>query len=248
MSVDFNGVADDFFVNMSVQTTLEMPDSRETILHFFEAVQKEFSSMTNFFRRDSGEYVLEGDRESGCYCWLELQTRSLMAGFFSPPSTEEAYRFHRWLQERSIYYLGVSGLDVSAADVTYGFNLDYMGNRDDIVSHALLGESPLMAVANDSQKIVEFEPSIIIALDDECAIQARVSVETRSNSYQVRTGRFESEPISVYLTIRQYPAIGQMFDMKESFAALCTHGEDMLCRIVIPQVVQPVAMAIAAAQ
>ncbi len=248
MNVDFNGVADDFFVNMSIQTTLEMPDSRETVLHFFEAVQKEFPSMTSFFRRESGEYVLEGDRESGCYCWLELQKLSLMSGFFSPSGTQEAYRFHRWLQERSVYYLGVSGLDVSAVDVTYGFNLDYMGNRDDIVSHALLGESPLMAIASDSSKIVEFEPSIIIAMDDECSVQARISVETRSSSYQVRTGRFENEPISIYLTVRQYPTTGQMFDMKESFAALCEYGEDLLCRIVVPQVVQPVAMAIAAAQ
>jgi len=67
MDADFANVADDFFVNLSVQTTLPLPRNRETVLHFFEAVQKQFAGMTSFYQRDGGEYVLEGDRESGCY-------------------------------------------------------------------------------------------------------------------------------------------------------------------------------------
>ena len=148
MDVDFSSVADDFFVNLNLQTTMPLPTTRENVLHFYEAVQKQFPSLTSFYVRDSGEYVLEGDRDSGSYRWLELQTNQLAAGYFSPPRREDAYRFHRWLLDRSIYYLGVSGLDVEALDVMFGFNLDYRGNRDAIVAQALLNRSGQQARVN----------------------------------------------------------------------------------------------------
>lgn len=248
MSMDFRNLADDFFVNLSLQTTLQLPDSRETILHFCEAVQKEFKEMASFYQRETGEFVLEGDRDSGSYQWMELQSRRLTAGYFNPPDAATAYRMHRWILERSLYYLGVSGLDVECLDVLFGFNLDYVGNRDLIVAEALLGNSPLGAMAGlGSTKPIECEPSMVIALEDECYLQARLSLETRSSSYQVRTGHFEDEPISVYFTVRQYPRLANVMDFQASFAHQCEVCEDLTRRAVIPNIIQPIATAIASA-
>lgn len=247
MKPSFSSVADDFFTNINVQTTLALPNGRETVLHFFEAVQKEFPGMTGFYQRETGEFVLEGNRETGCYQWLELQPHHLSAGYFNPPDIEDAYRLHRWLLDRSMYYLGVSGLDVECLDVLYGFNLDYQGNRDAIVAQALLGGSPLAALMTDPvARPIEYEPSLVVAMDEQCFIQARLSLETRSNSYQVRTGRYDEEPISVYFTIRRYPQPGKLLDVKASYEQQCRMGEDLAERIVIPQVLQPIASAIAA--
>lgn len=246
MTCEFGTAADDFFMNVNLQTTLALPSGRETILQFCEAVQKEFRSMTSFYQREGGEYVLEGDHESGSYQWLELQSHCLAAGHFNPPELEEARRLHSWLLERSIYFLGVSGLDVECLDVLYGFNLDFRGNRDAVAARALLEGSPLAALgASGECKPVEFEPSLVIALEEECYLQARLSLETRSSSYQVRTGSYDDEPISVYFTVRQYPKPGGGFIAKDSFAHQCEIGEDMVRRIVIPHVVQPIAAAIA---
>jgi hypothetical protein len=248
MTCEFGTVADDFFLNLSLQTTLALPSGRETILQFCEAVQKEFRSMTSFYQRESGEYVLEGDHESGSYQWMELQSHCMTAGHFNPPGLGEACRLHSWLLERSVYFLGVSGLDVECLDVLYGFNLDYRGNRDAIAARALLEGSPLAALGAAADcKPVEFEPSLVIALEEDCYLQARLALETRSNSYQVRTGSYDDEPISVYFTIRQYPRPGQGFDLRAAFARQCEVGEDLVRRIVIPHVVQPIASAIATA-
>ena len=84
MDLDLSSLVDDFFVNMSLQTTLALPHTRETILHFCEAVQKEFPEMTSFFQREAEEYVLEGNRETGRYEWLELHPRRMTAGSFNP--------------------------------------------------------------------------------------------------------------------------------------------------------------------
>jgi hypothetical protein len=249
VSCEFGTVADDFFLNVNLQTTLALPGGRETILQFCEAVRKEFRTMTSFYQRESGEYVLEGDHELGSYQWMELQSHCLAAGYFNPPDLADAHHLHSWLLERSVYYLGVGGLDVECLDVLFGFNLDFCGNRDAVTARALLEGSPLAALgAYEEGKPVEFEPSLVIALEEECYLQARLSLETRSSSYQVRTGSYDEEPISIYFTVRQYPRPGKTFDLKDAFSRQCEIGQDMVRRVIVPNVVQPVAAAIATAE
>ncbi|MDP6046415.1 MAG: hypothetical protein QGG25_12460, partial [Phycisphaerae bacterium] len=131
-------------------------------------------------------------------------------------------------------------------DVMFGFNLDYKGNRDEIVAKSLMGESAVGALAGEtSTGCLECEPSMVIALDEDCYLQARVSLETRSSDYQVRTGRYDSEPISVYLTIRRMPTPGKIMNMSESLVEQCAICEDICRRIVIPKIVRPIAVAIA---
>ena len=245
---DFSNVADDFFLNLNVQTTLNLPTNRETVLHFVEAVQKEFNEMTSFFQRETGEFVLEGNRDSGSYRWLELHSHRLTAGYFNPPTLADGYHMHTWLLDRSTYFLGMSGLDIECLDVAFGFNLDYQGNRDAIVAQALLANSPLASfIGGGAAKIVECEPNIVISLDDECYLQARLWLETRSNSYQIRTGEYEEEPISVYMTVRRYAQPGTIIKLKESFDLQSKHCEDISTKIVVPQIIQPISAAIASA-
>lgn len=246
MGHEFDAFSDDFFANMSLQTALPLPESRETILQFCEAVQKEFADMTTFYQRESGEFVLEGDRDSGSYRWMELESRRLSSGYFNPPDIEPAVHQHRWMLDRATYYLGVSYLDVDCLDVIFGFNLDYVGNRDAIVAEALLGGSPLGAFSDEAQLVpLGVEPSFILALDRDCYTQARVSLETRNSSYQVRTGNYEDEPISVYFTVRGYPRPGEKFDTKQAFDAQSRQAVDLTQRIVLPRVIRPIAAAIA---
>ncbi len=247
--MDFSTVADDFFVNLNLETALALPKNRETVLHFCEAVQKEFSSMTGFFQRETGEFVLEGDRHSGSYLWMELQPNRLTAGHFNPPDLQQAYRFLRWLLDRSTYFLGVSALDVECVDLMFGFNLDFKGNRDAIVAEALLDGSRFGALMSEQYaRPVECQPSFIVAIDEECSLQARLSIETHSNSFQVRTGQYDEEPISVYFTIREYPASGRLLNIKESFPRQCETCEDIACRVIVPQVIRPLSTAIASAR
>ncbi len=249
MATGFNNFSDDLFVNMDLNTALPMPQGRETILQFCEAVQKQFPDMGDFYQREGGEYILEGDRQSGSYRWLELGSRRLSSGAFNPSDVEEAYRQHRWLLDRSRYFLGISHLDVESLDLVYGFNLDYVGNRDAIVCDALLEGSRLAALVGENQALaLNFEPSLVIAMDDECSLQCRLALETRNSSYQVRTGNYEEEPISVYFTVRGYPRPGDRFDPAASLPRQVEMGEDVVTRVVIPKIVRPIASAISAAQ
>src|SRR5688572_18565842 len=81
MSNPFAAFCQDFYVNMRLNTQLSLPHNRETVLHFFERVQKEFPGMTQFRRQDNGDFNLEEDRRGGSYRWVRLEQRRLVSGF-----------------------------------------------------------------------------------------------------------------------------------------------------------------------
>ena len=61
----FSSFCDDFYLDMCINTELDLPNERDTILAFFERIQKQFPSMGNFYRRENDQYCLEGDQKKG---------------------------------------------------------------------------------------------------------------------------------------------------------------------------------------
>ena len=59
----YSSICDDFGIYAYVNTKMELPSGRETVLHFFNSLQKTFPMMTDFDCRGGNEYVLEEDRD-----------------------------------------------------------------------------------------------------------------------------------------------------------------------------------------
>jgi hypothetical protein len=93
--------------------------------------------------------------------------------------------------------------------------------------------------------VINHEPSVTIALDEECRLQCRVSVETRTNAYQVRTGEFPEEQLSVYVTARQYGSLAADRTFSETLDKLNEVCREMLENHVIEHVLRPLARTIA---
>ena len=93
--------------------------------------------------------------------------------------------------------------------------------------------------------VISHEPSLTVALDDQCRAQFRLSVETRTNAYQVRTGEFPEEQLSVYVTARQYGSLKADRTYTETLEKLVTVCQDMLENHVIDHVLRPLARTIA---
>ena len=85
MSNPYSAFCDDFYINMRLGSQMALPHARETVLHFFETVQKQYPAMTRF-RRGEGETSLEEDREKEDYRWLSLESRRLSSGHVNPDS------------------------------------------------------------------------------------------------------------------------------------------------------------------
>jgi hypothetical protein len=245
MSREFHE-ADEFFVNLSLNTEMELPTARDTVLHFFEQMKKAFPDLAHFFIRDGGDLVLEGDKDRPSYRWIAIEPRRLAAGHVNPSSLDEAYRLHETILDLAPHLLTISTLDCEALDVTYGFDLTYAGNHDELVAEAL-GVGPALESLLDApgSRVLNFEPSITLALDDGCRLQCRLSLETRTSAYHIRTGEFPDEQLSVHFAVRQYWGNGPGRTFLESFQHQRQVGEDLLVSRVIPRVIKPLARAIA---
>ena len=117
--------ADDFYVNMNLNTEMELPSNRDTVLHYFEQMKKAFPELRNFYTRESGDLVLEGDKEQGGYRWLAIEPRRLCSGQVNPETLEDAYRQHEMVLEMAPHLLTISVLDCEALDVMFGFDFTY---------------------------------------------------------------------------------------------------------------------------
>ena len=51
----YSSLCDDFYHDIYINTNLELLAQRDTILAFFERVQKQFPSMGNFSRREKND-------------------------------------------------------------------------------------------------------------------------------------------------------------------------------------------------
>ena len=241
----YASLADDFYVNMNLATEMELPSQRETILHFFERLQKNYPTMRKFYCRDKRDYVLEEDKDQGRYRWAAVESKRLCSGQVNPPSLDAVLEQHRLVLDLAPAFLSVSPLDCEALDVLFGFDFAYRGNHNALLAEAL-GVGPAFDRLGDvpGSKVINYEPSLTVALDEDCRIQVRISTETRTNAFQVRTGEFNEEQLSVYVTARQYGSLEPDTSYADAMERLAQLARDVVDNCVVDQILRPLARTI----
>lgn len=242
----FSAFCDDFYVNMRLGSQMPLPNGRDTVLHFFERVQKGFPNLTRFRKSENHEYNLEEDRTGGGYRWVSLEPRRLTSGHVNPAGVEDTLKLHNLILDMAPHHLSLSPLEIDYLDVLFGFDLAFGGNHDEIIAESLFGGSPLNCLLDEGgARAVDFQPTITVALSDDCRLQARIDIVTRTNSYQVRTGDYAEEAISVYLIVRRYWGDRPKEPMDAIFTEMAERAESLCQTHVVPKVLRPISAAIA---
>jgi hypothetical protein len=242
----YHSFCDDYYVNMNLNTEMELPQSRETVLHFFEQVKKTYPGMKNFYSRERGEFVLEEDKDQGNYRWASIENRRISSGYVNPTSVEEAMKQHAYVLDLIPYTLSVSPLDCESLNVMYGFDYTYRGNHNQLLVDAL-GVQPAFEKLTEipGASILANEPSIQFALDEECRTQCRLSIETRTSAYQVRMKEFPEEQLSVYFTARRYGSLEGDETFITAMKKLADTCREVIDGYVVENVLRPLQQAIA---
>lgn len=242
----FSSLCDEFYVNMSLNTEMELPTGRDTLLHFFEQLQKQYPTMRNFYSRQRGEYILEEDKDSGAYRWATVEAKRISSGFVNPESLEQPKEQHRLVLESVPYTLSVSPLDCESLDYMLGFDFTYRGNHHELLAEAI-GMVPAFDRMSEAPgcRVISNEPSIQLALDGDCRTQCRLSFEARTSAYHIRTGEFPEEQLSVYLTLRRYGSLDTGMTFVQTLENLQTHAARILNSHVIENILQPLHQTIA---
>jgi len=244
MATSFGALCTDFYINLKLAVKMDLPGDRETILHLFDRIRVDMPAMSRF-KRFSDELALESPRRDGEYQWLALRAQSVRAGHVNPQSMADAYRLHRIILETCPFFLTLSPLDIDHVELTFGFDLECKANHHQIVREALLGDAGLARLADvPGARPLDIQPIIGIALNDRCDLQAYFEVKTRTSVGQVRADRYRSDPISVFLTVRQNGPVDKIDQLPAIMEVLSNHCEQLATGRVIPQLVQPISRAI----
>jgi hypothetical protein len=235
----FGTCGDDFYVNLNLNTEMDLSQSRETTLHFFEQLRRKFPQMRNFYCRDRHEHVLEEDKDRGQYRWATIERKRMCSGVVNPDSLESAMDQHRYLLELAPFALSLSQIDCESLNLMYGFDFTCGGNHNQVIAEAL-GVCPafdtLMEVAGAAP--LAYEPSIQIALEEDCRLQCRVSIESRTTAYHVRTGEYPEEQLSVYVTARRFGSL----DPDETYASVLEKLASVCDEVIEQHVMQHVLL------
>lgn len=240
MATSYGAICTDFYVNQKMSLKMDLPSGRETVLDLFDRVRKELPSMERF-RRYDGELALESPEQSSQYSWLAMRRTTIRSGWVNPESLEQAYKLHRLILDVAPYFLSISPLDVEFIELVFGFDLQAERNRNEVVFEALLADSPLASLVHvEDESVLEAQPFVGFSLNGNCDLQAFVEIKTRTTAREISTGRFDDEPISVYLTVRQYGSLKSIEDFAAAFGMLAGHIERLAEERVIPHVVMPI--------
>jgi len=247
MNNSYSSLCDGFCVDMHVNTELDLPSERETVLTFFERMQKQFPAMDNFYRKNNGDFCLEELRNGEKYRWVTLEVDRIWAGCADPQDMADAYQLQEVVLDLAPYMLGVSQLDICSMDVTFTMEFDYRGNHDEVIAEAVMPSSAFNAMLDlEGTKAIGVSPTAVIALSEDLRTQARITVESATSFHDFTSPKFKSDqPISLYFTIRRYPIRRSKFDAKTLFQQQCRIAEDLMADKIIPNFVQPLTSAIA---
>jgi hypothetical protein len=242
----YSSLSDDYYVNMNLSTEMQLPSNRETVLHYFEQMQKKYPELRNFYSRDKDDFILEEDKDQGNYRWCTVEPRRVCSGQVNPASMDGALEQHRYALEVAPYALTISPMDCESLDLLIGFDFSYRGNHNQLITEAL-GVCPALErlAAKPGSTVINYEPNLTFSMDDECRLQCRINVEARTNAYQIRTGEYQEEQISVYVTARQYGSLAADRTYVDTLDRLNQICHDVIDEYLVEAVLQPLARTIA---
>jgi hypothetical protein len=247
MPNSYGSLCDDFYLDMYINTKLPLPKQRDTVLAFFERIQKKFPSMGCFFRSENNEYCLEENPDAGQYRWIALETDRIGSGVVNPPNFEDAYDQDRLVIELVPYMLSVNHLDIDSLDVTFAMDFDYAGSHDEVIAEALFGSTAFNCLLDlPAAKPVSFSPSVVVSVSDDRLTQCRINIESKTSIDEQRGKKQAAdEAISLFFTIRKYPSGTEKFDALKSFEYQHRLAEELMAEKIVPNFVQPLINVIA---
>ncbi len=241
-------VCDEFYLSSRLFLKLDMSLQRETVLHFFDRVRKDYTHLTKMHRREDGALILEDDgSDDRPRRWLRLDSNSLRLGQFAPTDLDDAQRFGQLVYTQAPYHLTFSELDYDHLEVIFGFELNYRGNHDQLVVEALRLDQTAIGslLVSEDTKIIDAQPFFGVSLSAGCDLQAYVEVKSRTTTYEVRQDAYEDQPITVMLTLRKYWGVDPPKSLADAYTSLFQTAHEIASDNIVPHFVNPLAMAIA---
>ena len=98
--------------------------------------------------------------------------------------------------------------------------------------------------AGGAGRIIDVQPLFGLSLSEKGDMQADFEVKTRSRGRRGSTGKTRHEPISIFLTVRQYGPIDRLEDLSPVFESLAHACETLATERLVPDLLMPISRQI----
>ncbi len=248
MSLAFGAQCDDFHIATRLFLKLDLGLERETVLHFFDSVRREFPGMRKLRRRDDSSLLLEEDEDDrGQRRWLRLDDQTVRFGHHNPPHVDDAGAFAQTVLKMAPYHLTLGDLDYDHIEVVLGFDLEYRGNHDQLIADTFFSTGPLAGLMGHAgvNQTIDSQPFLGVSLSESCDTQVYIEIKSRTSTYEVRTGQYDTQPLSVFLTIRRFFGFSEQEHLLDIHRQLSDIAFEWAADRIVPVIIQPLAQAIA---
>lgn len=244
MSDSYRALCSDFYVNQKLSLKMDLPKGRETVLELFERVRRQFPTMGTF-RRYRDELALESPQSETPHRWVAIRSNTVRSGAVNPPAMAGAYSIHQLVLDVAPFYLNVSPLDIDYIELLFGFDLTAPGNHDAIVFDALLAGSPLGKLLEiQGAGVIDCQPLTGFSVGERGDLEVHFEVKTRASQQTREYDGSGTDPISIYLTLRKFGAVGDVKELPGILASLARLGEELVESRVVPTLLVPIRDAI----
>ncbi len=241
--MEFGLWAHHFSLHQKLALRLDLPARREPLLDFFDRLRREFPAFERLHREDR-LHVLEASRSGRESMLVGLLDTELFSAHANPDRIEQAYVLHRRVLEVAPFFLSISPLDVESVELTYAFQFEATGNRDELVAEALLGDSPLRKMhSSGGSTLLDCQPFTSFEIDREARLHGLLEVRTRTND---DPGPEDAGPIFVDLTVRRTGAVRTVEELPLTLDLLAAQGEALVAERLIPSILHPIRDAVLA--
>ena len=242
----YGALSDDFYANVTLQTEMDLPSGRESVLHFFEQMQRRFPKLHHFYQRERGEFILEEEKDHGAYRWVAVEAKRISSGVVNPNTLDEAMEQHHEVLDMAPYMLSVSRLDCEALSLMYGFDFAYRGNHNQLLADAIGLPTGFESIAQRTgSQLMCYEPVIQISLDDVFRTHARINFEPRTGSLQARGPEYPDDLLSVYVTLRRFDSLAPDESFSDELKRLDVLMRELMDNYVVEHILKPLQNSIA---
>ncbi len=243
MPSSYRALCSDFYINTKLNVRMELPTNREPVLELFERTRRSYPAM-NAFRRYKDELALESAPNATPHRWIAIRNASVRSGVVNPTTADEMYSIHRTSVEISPYFLSISPLDIEYIELLYGFDLTAKGNHDAIAANALFAGSPMAALLDTAEiNVLDCQPAMGMKLVDDDGLEVHFEVKTRSKGK--KPNEPNTDPISVYLTLRKYDPVTNLEELTPRLNEMIERGQTLVDDYALPNLLMPLREEIA---
>src|SRR5262249_3088083 len=127
----------------------------------------------------------------------------------------------------------------------FSFDFVYQGNHDEVIAEALAASTPFESLMQQpGARTLHYEPSMVVSLDEKCRLQARLWLESRTNTFPVQSGQYPRAPSNVYLMGTQVGGKAAPASLVESYRNQRRLAQELVDAMVIPNVLRPLHQTI----